>query len=224
MSRIPKLSRLLAIPAALVAVVAFSSSASAYTGEPTQIDVGANTAAGTHAISGVNKGTITASLGGLNATCTGATPVGTVDSGPHTVGNKFMNISAFNIAGCTGIFGVGVTLTNNCDGLVKTINPTSVVTNAITDNVAVKLDLGAGCLHVQTAAPFSSCTMDIAGQVDATFKETNKSGTQELSISGSTLYATNVGDCFGIVEDNDTVSFALNVNFTSADGLINLKP
>lgn len=222
MTRTPKLRRLLAVPAALVAVVAFASSASAVV--PAQIDVGANTTAGTHAISGVNKGTISASLGGLNATCTGATPSGTVDSGPHTVGNKFMNITAFNIAGCTGIFGVGVTLTNNCDGLVKTINPTSAVTNATTDNVAVKLDLGAGCLHVQTASPFSSCTLDIAGQVDATFKETNKSGTQELSISGNTLYATNVGNCFGIVNNNDTVSFALNVNFTSADGLINLKP
>ncbi|WP_436700242.1 hypothetical protein [Nocardioides sp. BYT-33-1] len=195
--------------------MAFASSASAAT--PTYVDV-TNNPAGTYTYDGVNKGTISASLGGLNATCTGATPVASVTDGPYT--GTIMSISAFNIVGCTGIFGVGVTITNNCAGLVNGTATTSV-TSAMTDVFDVELDLDPGCLHVQTAAPFSSCTLDIAGQVTGTFDENPKAdNSQELSISGNTLYATNVGDCFGIVEENDTVSFSLDVNWTIRDATV----
>lgn len=218
---IPTLRRLLAIPVALVAVMAFASSASA--AAPTQIDVGTHTTTGTHPINGVSKNRFSISIGGVNWACTGATPTGTVASGPHTAGTAFMSIANANLVGCTGIFGIGLTFTNNCDGLVKTY-ASSNVTSAMTDSVAVKLDLGAGCLHMQTAAPFSSCTLDIAGQVNATFKETPQpDGSQELSLSGNTLYATNVGDCYGNINANDTVSFTLDLSITSTDGPINLK-
>lgn len=139
------------------------------------------------------------------------------------MGTAFLTITNANLVGCTGIFGIGLTFTNNCDGLVKTTAAANV-TSAMTDNVTSILDLGAGCLHMQTAAPFSSGTLDIAGQVHATFKETPKpDGTQELSLSGNTLFAKNVGNCFGNTNENDTVSFTLDLSFTSADGPINLK-
>ncbi|GAA1527862.1 hypothetical protein [Nocardioides humi] len=233
MFRTRKLHRLLAVPAALVAVLAFAPAATAAS-TPTTIEVGGVADNAWHDITGVNKGNITASLGGLDATCTSANPVGYAADGdgvlaadPYTAGTTYMRFSDLGLTGCTGIEIAPVNITNNCDAEVRT-TPGALVTDAMVDDVDSVLFLGtvgAPCLHVQTVG--FPCSMDIYGTTPAVFHETPK-GTpqvQDLSAGSTGLFATNVTNpgCLFIVNNGDPVTFNLTVNLTSPDGLINFK-
>jgi hypothetical protein len=210
---------------ALAALIAAPANA-ATAGPLGNLEINGSTS-GTSDVTLTNKGSVSATFGGITFPCSSASGSGTAFAGAP-VPNPYMVLDSVSILGCAGPLGLTMTITQNCDLTVSADLPQTVHDDLSDHAVAGKLHVGpvsGPCLHAHGSNFFLTCDLDVYGDTTATFDEdnTDNDDQQELTISGNTLKIINSsGDCAGI--DNSPIQLNVTFHVASDPSTLNFVP